>query len=66
MNEFVLKTKNLYCSYPKNIFYQNSEYELHQAGLKDFRSQNSRIVAFEGEAAGVTQFCGTTARDRCK
>jgi hypothetical protein len=42
--ENVLKTKNLYDSYSKKIFYQNSEYEV----------QLFSFLAFKGEAVGVT------------
>jgi hypothetical protein len=51
--------------------FQNSEYEVHQVGLKEPGSQNFRTLAFKGEAVGVTQIYATTAtaataRDRRK
>jgi hypothetical protein len=55
--ENALKTKNLYDSCSKTIFYQNSKYEVHQVGPKYSRSQNFSLLAFEGEAVGVTQIC---------
>jgi hypothetical protein len=55
--ENALKTKNLNDSYSKTIFYQNSKYEVHQVGPKYSRSQNFSLLAFEGEAVGVTQIC---------
>jgi hypothetical protein len=45
----------LYGSYPTKKNYQNSEYEVHKVGLKTAGSQKFRILAFEGEAAGMTQ-----------
>jgi hypothetical protein len=52
-----LKTKILYGSYPKKIIYPNSEYEVHQVGPKNTKSQHLSFLAFEGEAVGVTQTC---------
>jgi hypothetical protein len=52
-----LKTEYLYDSCSKTIFYQNSKYEVHQVGPKYFSSQNFSLLAFEGEAVGVTQIC---------
>jgi hypothetical protein len=54
-HENVLKTENLYDSYSKTIFYQNSKYEVHQVCPKYSRSQNFSLLAFEGEAVSVTQ-----------
>jgi hypothetical protein len=33
----------------------NSEYEVHQVGLKDYGSQNFSFLAFKEEAVGVAQ-----------
>jgi hypothetical protein len=49
--KFALKIKNLYGSYS----YRKYEYEVHQVGLKDFGSQNFRVLAFKGEAVGFAQ-----------
>jgi hypothetical protein len=35
----------------------NSEYEMHQVGLKNAGNQNFSFLTFEGEAVGVTQIC---------
>jgi hypothetical protein len=44
-----LKTKKMYGSFPKQINFQNSEYEvLAQVGPKNAWSQNFGILAFEG------------------
>jgi hypothetical protein len=47
-------SRNLYGRYPKDSEFQNSEYEVHQIGLKDY-SQNFSFLAFKGKAVGVTQ-----------
>jgi hypothetical protein len=67
-----LLSRNLYGRYPKDSKYKDSEYEVHQVGLKDSGIQHFRILAFKGEAVGVTQIYPTTAatattvRDRRK
>jgi hypothetical protein len=43
-HENALETKNLYGSYSKTIFYQNSKYEVHQIGPNYFRSQNFNFL----------------------
>jgi hypothetical protein len=53
--ENALKTQNLQGDYSKKLFYQNSEYEVHQVGPKKTGSQNFSFLAFKGEAVGVTQ-----------
>jgi hypothetical protein len=46
--------------------FQNSEYEVHQVGPKDYGSQNFSFLAFIGtELVSIQIFC-TTARDRRK
>jgi hypothetical protein len=40
--------RNLYGRYPKDSKFQNSEYEVHQVGPKDYRSQNFSFLAFIG------------------
>jgi hypothetical protein len=60
----------LYGRYLKDSEYKDSEYKVHQVGLNDSGSQNFRILAYKGEAVGVTQIyptmagTATTARDR--
>jgi hypothetical protein len=53
-----------------DVKFQNSEYEVHQVGLKDYGSQNFSFLAFKGEAVGVVQILyhngAATARDRHK
>jgi hypothetical protein len=59
--------RNLYGRYLKDSEFKDFEYEVHQVGLKDSGSLNFRILAFKGEAVGVTQIYPTTAataRDR--
>jgi hypothetical protein len=51
----------LYGSYLKDFEYNDSEYEVHQVDLKESGSQNFRILAFKGEAVGMTQIYPTTA-----
>jgi hypothetical protein len=53
--------KPLLGGYLKEPEFQNSEYEVHQVGLKDSGSQNFRTLVFKGEAVGVTQIYATTA-----
>jgi hypothetical protein len=40
--------RNLYGRYPKDSKFKNSEYEVHQVGLKDYGSQNFSFLAFIG------------------
>jgi hypothetical protein len=51
----VVKTKNLYDSYSKENYYQNSEYEVHQVEPNYFGSQNFSFLASKGEAVGSIQ-----------
>jgi hypothetical protein len=57
-NTSVVKTRNfeLHTVYPKDSEFQNSLDEVLQVGLKYSGSQNLRILAFDEEAVGVTQF----------
>jgi hypothetical protein len=41
--------------YPKDVKFQNYEYEVHQVGQKYFESQNFSFLACKGEAVGVVQ-----------
>jgi hypothetical protein len=51
----VWKTENLQDDYSKKLFYQKSEYEVHQVGPKNAGSQNFSYLVSKGEAVGVTQ-----------
>jgi hypothetical protein len=48
-----LLSRNLYGRYPKDVKFQNSEYEVHPV---DYGSQNFSFLARKGEAVGVVQF----------
>jgi hypothetical protein len=57
--------RNLYGRYPKDSKFQNSEYEVHQVGPKDYGSQNFTFLAFIGtELVSRQIFPTATARDR--
>jgi hypothetical protein len=43
----------MYGRYLKDSEFQDSEYEVHQVGLKDPGSQNFRTLDFKGEVVGV-------------
>jgi hypothetical protein len=47
-------SRNSYGRYPYNVKFQNSEYEVHQVGLKDYESHFS-FLAFKGVSASVAQ-----------
>jgi hypothetical protein len=49
-----LLSRNLYGRYFYNVKFQNSEYEVHQVGPKNYGSQNFSLLACE--AVGVVQF----------
>jgi hypothetical protein len=56
---------NLYERYPKDSKFQNSEYEVHQVGPKDYGSQNFSFLASIGTELASIQISATaTARDR--
>jgi hypothetical protein len=60
---------NLYRRYPWDVKFQNSEYEMHQVGPKDYGSQNFRFLALSAEAVGEAKIlcsAAATARDRRK
>jgi hypothetical protein len=48
-------SRNSYGRYPKDVKFQNSEYEVHQVSLKDYGSQNFSFLAFKREAVGERQ-----------
>jgi hypothetical protein len=57
--------RNLYGRYPKDVKFQNSEYEVHQVSLKYSGSQNFSFLAFKGEAVSFRVTTAmATARDR--
>jgi hypothetical protein len=45
-------SRNLYLY---DVKFHNSEFEVHQVGLKDYGSQNFSFLAFMGEVVGVAQ-----------
>jgi hypothetical protein len=63
--------KPLLGGYLKEPEFQNSEYEVHQVGPKDFESQNFSFLALKAEPVGEVQIlrmatATAMARDRRK
>jgi hypothetical protein len=61
--------KPLLGGYLKELEFQNSEYKVHQVGLKDSESRNFSLLALKAEPVGEVQILCTataTALDRRK
>jgi hypothetical protein len=54
----------LYKKNPKDSKFQNSEYEVHQVGPKDYVSRNFRFLAFKGTDLVSRQITATATQQR--
>jgi hypothetical protein len=67
VKDFTFLSRNLYGRYPKDSKFQNSEYEVHQFGPKEYESQNfSFLAVVETELVSRQISATATARDRLK